>query len=995
MRFFVAYQLITVGSFFILLSVCGQSDDFPAIYDSERDKSVSPMDAQEAASRMTVPPGFSVSVFAAEPDVQNPIAMAWDEQGRMWVAENFTYAERQQRFDLSLRDRVLVFADNNQDGIADSRHVFADNIQMLTSVETGHGGVWLMCPPQLLFIPDADGDAIADGPAQVVLDGFEVAQDNYHNFANGLRWGPDGWLYGRCGHSCPGRLGVPGTADADRIPIDGGIWRFHPQRRIVEVLCHGTVNPWGHDWDANGQLFFINTVIGHLWHMIPGAHMKESFGESSNPLVYERLDMIADHYHFDTTGSWTESRDGKANDLGGGHAHIGMMIYHGQQWPQRYHNQLFTLNMHGRRANVERLERSGAGYVGRHEPDFFIAEDPFFRGIDIQLGPDGNAFVIDWSDTGECHDHTGVHRHSGRIFKISYDHISADQSAAKDRRVTSGSVVHPAALVKPACLAATGPLAELLKQYQAGQTTPDLLKRLLRHENEHLRVWAIRLITDFWPLDTIMGPLPNAHYPVDSESLAEFQRMAREDSSGLVLLTLASTLQRLPLEERAGLARPLMQRSDFANDPAYPAMIWFGLMPLAASQPDTLPSLASECQSPQLMRWIARALTSQIEQHPRPVATLLQAASKLDPELQLAILRGMQEAMRGFRKAAKPLSWDQFAALPAVSQQPDLVRELGMIFGDGKAIEEIRAIALQRDADMKTRIVALQTFIDARPPDLRKLCESLLGERILNAVAAKGLATFDDVEAGQLLIRNYRRFQPDDRPLVMELLTSRSKYAQALLDSLDSTQSSIAVTDLSAVHARQIRNLGSDQLNRKLAKVWGELRDSPADKLQLMDRLRHELHSDRLARANLSNGRLLYKRICSQCHQLYEDGSQVGPNLTGSQRNSLDYLLSNLVDPSAVVGKDYRMQIVVLKDGRTLSGLVATQDGRSLQLQTATDRLTILRDDIEEIRATSLSPMPEGLLANLSANQIADLFAYLMHPQQVPPAQASEANLPE
>ena len=992
MKFSAADRLLSISSLVIVLSVCGRSDDFPAIYDSERDSSARPMDAQQAASRMTVPPGFSVSVYAAEPDVQNPIAMAWDDQGRMWVAENFTYAERQQRFDLSLRDRVLVFEDHNNDGIADSRHVFVDNIQMLTSVETGHGGVWLMCPPQLLFIPDANGDAVPDGPAQVVLDGFEVAQDNYHNFANGLRWGPDGWLYGRCGHSCPGRLGIPGTADADRIPIDGGIWRFHPQRKIVEVLCHGTVNPWGHDWDANGQLFFINTVIGHLWHMIPGAHMKESFGESSNPLVFDRLDMIADHYHFDTTGSWTESRDGKANDLGGGHAHIGMMIYQGRQWPQRYHNQLFTLNMHGRRANVERLERSGAGYAGRHEPDFLIAEDPFFRGIEIQTGPDGNAFIIDWSDTGECHDHTGVHRHSGRIFKISYNKTSADdQSSSTNQPATSDSVANPASFVKPACVGTTGPLSELWKQYQAGQTTPDLLRQLLRHENEHVRVWAIRLLTDFCPLDTIMGPLPGARYPIDAVSVAEFQRMASEDASGLVLLTLASTLQRLPINERSGLARPLIQRSDFANDPTYPAMIWFGLMPLAASQPDTLQGLASDCRSPQLMQRIARALSSQIDRHPQPVTRLLQAALRQDAELQLSILRGMQQAMQGFRKADKPAAWDQFVSVPAVSQHRGLVQELSLIFGDGKALDEIRQIALQRDADIKTRMVALRTFIDARPADLRSVCETLLNERILNAVAAKGLATFDDDKAGQQLIRNYRRFQPDDRPMVIDLLTSRPRYAQVLLDSLAAQGSPIAVTDLSAVHARQIRNLGSEQLNRKLTEVWGELRDSPADKLQLIENLRSQLDADRLATANLSQGRSLFRKICAQCHQLYDDGAHAGPNLTGSQRNDLDYLLSNLVDPSAVVGRDYRMQIVVLKDGRTLNGLVVTQDSRSLQLQTATDRLTILKDDIEEVQATSLSPMPEGLLANLSASQIADLFAYLMHPQQVPPASEAES----
>lgn len=326
---------------------CLSAEDFPAIYDSERASDLQPMSAVEAAATMQVPEGFHVDLFAAEPDVRNPIAMAWDDRGRLWIAENYTYAERPLRFDRSLRDRVLIFEDRDGDGQADSRKVFTDSVQMLTSVEVGRGGVWLMCPPQLLFIPDADGDDVPDGPAQIVLDGFDIGPDSYHNFANGLRWGPDGWLYGRCGHSCPGRIGVPGTPDEQRIPLDGGVWRYHPERRIVEVVCHGTVNPWGYDWDRHGELFLTNTVIGHLWHVIPGAHMQESFGESMNPAVYERMDMVADHYHYDRSGSWTESRDGAANEYGGGHAHIGAMIYQGDRWPEKYRDRLYTLNMHG------------------------------------------------------------------------------------------------------------------------------------------------------------------------------------------------------------------------------------------------------------------------------------------------------------------------------------------------------------------------------------------------------------------------------------------------------------------------------------------------------------------------------------------------------------------------------------------------------------------------------------------------------------------------
>src|SRR5436190_3012476 len=394
--------------------------DFPTVYNSEPDKTAAPPAPAEALAALKLPPGFKATIFAAEPDVQNPIAMAWDAQGRLWVAENYTYAERAKKFDLHLRDRMLVFEDKQADGHFSSRKVFTDELQKLTSVEVGLGGVWAMCPPQLLFIPDADGDGVPDGPAEVVLDGFTVPADNYHNFANGLHWGPDGWLYGRCGASAPGELGRPGASAAERVPIRGGMWRYHPRRKIVEVVAHGTMNPWGHDWNADGETFFINTVNGHFWHLIPGAHFVTAHTIDPNPHAYGLIDMHADHWHFETAKGWTASRNGAANDYGGGHAHIGGMVYLGDNWPAQYRGNFFTLNFFGRRANQELLERLGSGYVARHGTDCFFFGDPWFRGMDLSYGPDGGVFVLDWSDTGECHETTGVHRTSGRIYKITY-----------------------------------------------------------------------------------------------------------------------------------------------------------------------------------------------------------------------------------------------------------------------------------------------------------------------------------------------------------------------------------------------------------------------------------------------------------------------------------------------------------------------------------------------------------------------------------------------
>lgn len=965
------YFLGYVSIWFAVTTVC-QADDFPHVYNSPSESQLQPMPASQAAATMQLPDGFHATVFAAEPDVQNPIGMAWDEHGRMWVAENYTYSDRSQRFDLSLRDRVIVLEDTDQDGTADRRTVFTDQVQMLTSVEVGKGGVWLMCPPQVLFIPDANQDLIPDGPAQVVLDGFDVAQDNYHNFANGLRWGPDGWLYGRCGHSCPGNLGVPGTPAEQRIPIDGGMWRYHPDRRVVEVLCHGTTNPWGHDWDANGELFFINTVIGHLWHVMPGAHFQESFGESMNPGVYERLGMIADHYHFDTKGTWQQSRDGKANDFGGGHAHVGMMIYQGWQWPEQYRHKLFTINMHGMRINTERLERFGAGYVGRHEPDFLVSKDPFFRGIDLTTSPDGSVYLIDWSDTGECHEHTGVHRTSGRIYQVRYGQPSPTAQATQH------------AWAKPACLAADTTLARLWKRYQTNQATRPELRKLLQHEDEHLRVWAVRLLTDFWPLDTVTGPAKHFQYPDDPESIDALIELARRDSSGLVQLTLASTLQRLPVDRRLELALPLVQRPQFAHDRDLPLLVWFGLIPVGQSDPLGLAELTTVCQWPQLTRWITRNVASQIESQPDALDRILQIAATNSADSKEAVVRGMVEAFTGWRRATMPMSWPAFEKELNDNTLAAEVRDLRLLFGDGRAIRQVRSVALDGSAEIPVRQQALQTLIQANPDDLRDVCEKLLTVRVLNATAATGLAGFDDPNIADLLVRNYRRFQPQDRPTVIEILVSRQSFANRLLDELGRSNGAISAADLTAGDARQILAWNNAALSRKLADVWGEVRETTTDKRAKMTTLRQQLTADSLANADLSHGRQLFDKTCASCHRLYGNGHSVGPDLTGSQRINLDYLLENIVDPSAVVSKDYRLTRLEMKDGRTVSGLVVARNDKTMRIHTqAQGELAFPAEDIERTEETRVSLMPDGLLDQMSEVDIRDLFGYLMHPVQV------------
>lgn len=1012
--------LKVIFTFGILLCVPYATADFPPLFNTEPEPESSRLSAADAASQMELPRGFQSTAFAAEPDVQNPIAMAWDAKGRLWVAENYTYAERDQKFQLDLRDRVVIF-DNTQGLRFRTRTVFTDNVQMLTGIEVGHDGVWLMCPPKLIFLPDRDHDDVPDSPAEVVLDGFTVAQQNYHNFANGLRFGPDGWLYGRCGGSCPGRIGLPGFPDHQRLALEGGMWRYHPVRKQIEVLTTGTTNPWGHDWNSVGEAFFVNTVNGHLWHMIPGAHFTRPFTLDPNRRTYELIDFHADHWHFDTGQSWTKSRDGAADSYGGGHAHSGAMIYQGRNWPRRYRDSLFTLNFHGRRANRELLRRRGTGYVGEHEEDFMLANDPWFRGMDLSAGPDGSVFVLDWSDSGECHEHTGVHRTSGRIFKIQYGKSpSSDENGLNLRNWTERQLAETHA--ESDAWRRRQARLELTRRSQFSdlRTSVDVLSSFLEDQQEDdptrvqslltlhvigalqqetlidclvdpcqsVRAWSIRLLTEEWNLDDATGPAwrsPERTAEISPEVqvlLPYLVRLAQQDESGLVRLTLASTLQRLPLEFRPVLAKALAARADDATDHNQPLMIWYGLIPVGEESPELLVDVASTCELPVTLRLIARFLAEEVDEYPEALNELLAVAARHEQEFFLpAVLKGVSEGVKGLRQVKQPANWNQVASKRA-DAQIELIRELSVVFGDGRAMDELKRIALAKGKEEpEVRLAALETLIQSEPEDLREICEKLLADSHMNVLAARGLSKFNDPSIGKQIVSRYRNFRGPFRPQIMSILVSRKVFAEVVLHAIQ--EGKIPRTDLSAFQVRQIHSFNDSELSDLASEAWGEVRDTSADKQHLIDALKQSLTTDQLSHANLPNGRRLFVQHCKNCHRLYGEGESVGPDLTGSNRNDLDYLLTNIVDPSSVVDKDYRMSILLTDDDRLVNGLVIEESEKTLTMQTATEKLTFPKDSIRSKKITEKSPMPDGLLENLSDQETLDLIGYLQHPSQV------------
>jgi putative membrane-bound dehydrogenase-like protein len=986
-------------------AAAGSQKPFPEIFNTQEVKEQFLAPA-EALATITLPEGFLVSLFAAEPDVQQPIAITTDERGRLWVAENYTYSESNVNFDDALRDRIVILEDTDGDGRFDERTVFWDEAKKLTSVEVGFGGVWALCAPELLFIPDADRDDVPDGKPVVVLDGWDASAVR-HNIVNGLKWGPDGWLYGRHGILATSLVGAPGAAPSQRVPINCGIWRYHPTRKVFEAVAHGTTNAWGFDYDEHGEMFFINTVIGHLWHVVPGAHYRRMYGTDFNPHLYQLIEQTADHFHWDTGENWSDIRKGVSpttDKAGGGHAHSGLMIYLGGNWPDRYRNSVFTVNFHGRRLNDDRLERFEAGYVARHEPDFLQFGDPWFRGIDLIYGPDGGVFIADWSDVGECHENDGVHRTSGRIYKVTYgkpqpvagfdmcqatdaelvraqacpnDWIVRQARRILQERAAGGRDLVAAKAMLFEMLEGPNPVAQKLRALWClnciRALTDERLLDLLSDEDEHLRAWAVRLLVD---REELTGAV-----------VERLQKQAAREASGLVQIYLASALQRLEQDQRWPIAEALSARDEFAHDRELPLMVWYGIEPAVTRQPRRAVNLATLSRFPTLRQNTARRLTVEIERLPEAVNALVARLAELDdPAVQFDILTGMSEALRGWRKAPAPPAWTNASAKLAAGSDANvqrLARELAVVFGDGRALDELRQIVGDANAEPEARRQALRTLVAARGADLPALLQKLVGDRSLAVEAIRGLAVFDDPATPRLILDNYARLDPEGRAVAVNTLVSRPACARALLDAVE--QGRIDRADVSAFHARQIRSFDDEALTAQLTRVWGETRASDADKRKLIERYRTLLTPEHLVGADPAAGRTLFNKTCANCHVLYGQGKSVGPDLTGSNRRNLDYLLENVVDPNASVGADFRMLVAVTNDGRVISGLIIEKTEKTLTFLSQSDvRFVVERADIDEIKPMKLSLMPEGLFQNLSDDQIRDLTAYLMSSEQVP-----------
>lgn len=953
---------------------------------------LAPLPPDEAARTMVVPDGFKVTLFAGEPDVLQPIALALDDRGRVWVAEAHQYPNRVKG---AGRDRIIVLEDTDGDGRHDRRTVVVEGLNYVSGIEVGFGGLWVVSPPSFYFIPLRD-DRPSAAPV-VLLDGFGD-HANAHNMANNLAWGPDGWLYGTHGRTNWSLPAKPGTPKEQRTAFDGGVWRYHPVRHVWESYTDGTTNPWGIDWNDHGHGFMCTSVDPHLYHVIQGAHHDPWRNRDSSRFAYERILTIADHLHFTGQVKVQDGLGSPAEDeAGGGHSHAGTLVYLGDNWPDRYRNGVFVNNTHGHRINHDLPARAGSGYTAAHGRTLMQSRDPWYMGVSLRYGPDGAVYAADWSDTASCHSLRNTQRATGRIHRIAHgnptwdrvDLETLDDLALVQRHLHRNDwhVRHARRLLQERAAAGrdltaahaalhrlfaenpdvTRQLRALWTLHATGGLDAAFLLRQLEHADENVRAWAIQLLCED------RQPAPAA--------IERFARLAAEDRSALVRLYLASALQRLEPEHRWAIAAGLLSRREDVRDQNLPLMVWYGIEPLVHADPERFARLAQGATFPLVRRHLARR-ASEPDVRDRGLPAVMRHLGRGTDEAGLPdLLDGLHTGLKGTRRVPMPDGWSALSGKLRAHPNPTIAgraRELALVFDDPAALRELRAQAADVTVPAAARQRALDALVARRPADLAPLLLQLTADPATQRNAVRALADYDHPDTPATLLAAYPAFDDAARQDAIQTLASRPAWAGALLDAV--TRGDVPRARITAYSARQIEQLGDPALSARLKSIWGELRTTEGEKAEQIERWRKALTPAVLARANHAAGRELFQRLCSSCHRLFDEGGALGPDLTGSQRTNPAYLLENIIDPSAGVSRDFQLHLIHARGGRVLSGFVIAENDRTLTLASLNEQVTLPVAEIERRERLSQSMMPEGLLQGLTPSEVRDLFGYLGRP---------------
>lgn len=1041
---------------------------------------------QEALKNMQLPTGFRAELIAAEPDVVQPIAMAWDERGRLWVIEGNSYPKPREPG--AGQDRILIFEDADGDGSFETRKVFAEGISLASGIELGFGGVWVGAAPYLMFIPDADRDDKPDAvhkefeakgvpkvpglnfTAYALLDGWG-SQDT-HETLNSFIWGPDGWLYGCHGIFTHSKVGKVGAPEAERVPLNAGVWRYHPVRHTFEVYAHGTSNPWGLDYDQYGEFFVTACVIPHLYHIVPGGRYHRQGGQHFNPYTYEDIKTIADHSHFAgdirENAHWGPRKEGgivaeDTNQAGGGHAHCGLAIYQSSQFPAVYRNQLLFGNLHGHRLVSNYLYPKASTYVGKHGSDFMRSNDMHFIPVTQKVGPDGSLYVSDWSDKQVCHRGSNAiemwDRSNGRIYRISYGperntSSEGERSVRAPLDATADALQFPKApfdlkkektdrLVKLALQTenewfsrmarrvlmewyyTNGSLHALLADEGFDMTVNAKLRDIVAFEGkddlayltkptaERLRaLWLMVAVNELnafhlaklgWlkfddpivvsqiirhirhrssedNIHTVEPEISSSSLQIIKSIMTDLANLAESSKSATIRREVASFIQGSFNQYNKDIATALLQRAEDKDDPYIPLLIWYGIEPLVGADAQAGLELAKVSKMPKVTEFIYRRLGA--EEAGR--AALLGIAADSDDEvLREILLRTVVEAARKGNKVALPKDWE---LMKSKLGDFKLIPELEAFMGVEASVAMYREKLLSQEKPAE-REAALRILLQMRDKQTAELLHQLIrkDDKPMLRRAVQALATLPHEGSPALLLEKFASLDATTQNDAINTLATTPSGAKGLL--LAVKEGRVTRSMLSPFLARQMSALDDAEVKGLIKTVWGDLNAPKADLEERKAKFRTTLSKEALARADAAKGKMIYSATCGTCHRLLGEGQDVGPDLTGSNRADLDYLLDNVLDPNAVIGKDYQLNIFELNDGRIASGVIKEETAAAYRVALPGGiEQTVTKAEVKKRTLSPVSTMPEGLFDALPQDMLLDLVKYLQ--SSVVPASA-------
>ena len=951
-----------------------------------------PLLPAEAIARMKVPDGFHVELVAAEPDLVNPVAMTFDERGRIWVTESLEYPRHSAG---PGRDRIKILEDTDGDGKIDKVTVFANGLNIPSGIAVGHGGVWVANSPDILFLQDTDGDGKADR-REVVVTGF--GRDDTHELPNSLTWGPDGWLYGLNGVFNQAHVR---SGDHD-YNFTCAMFRINPRTRRFELFCEGTSNPWGIAWDDMGSAFVSACVIDHLWHLAETGYYHRQGGPYP-PFTWQ-------------IGSIASFKHQKA-------AYCGLHYFDSDEYPPEFRRRLYMGNIHGGCINVDTLSRDGSTYSSEPAPDFLTANDAWFMPVSQQTGPDGCLYILDWYDRYHCYqdagrDPAGIDRLKGRLYRVRYkqtprvwgfDLGKETDDALLARLKTAPNNYFRSTIVRLLCERrnpATRPKLEKLVldpalelkvrmralSALAGSDAvgDEFLASLGLNSEPALRAWGVRLAGNIETQTAHERGTPHVSAAVRKHVLA-----AAHDPSPDVRLQAAIAARKV--EGIDPIAMLIDALSHSGDDRLIPHIVWNNLQPLMEDHGAAIAGKLADVnfeRNPICSEFVPRTLERLLAAHALDGAALDAifhlALRAQRPNVSRRCVQVLAEKIQTRELSGSRLEFvkqslhSTIASVLSGPHQQPLYVDIALLaasWRDAEGIDAARELAADPKASERQRIAAVDALASVNDASILVPVEAMLGVRQswspgFRARLITAMARLDATQVAELILAHYDRLDADERPVAIQVLTQRLAWSKLLLAAIAAGR--LPAHDLNLSQARKLLAFGDKQLIDEVHARWGHIRDARDPQREVViTRMRTLIRRNR---GDAAEGEKVFKRVCAQCHKIHGQGNDVGPEITLNGRSSFEQLLSNVFDPNLVIGAAYRAVVVVTKEGRVLTGLLAEDNPRRVVLKMQGGKIeTVPRDDVDTVRISNISLMPEQIENQMKPQEIVDLFTFLSY----------------